>query len=126
MYRKVIALCTMMLCMGTTSAHDMTPTYPKWEVSHVMGIYKTQMELFNKRSDVNWYEIGVFTKDWEPVQFVSDYRIMRLDHLSKVKFSIYINAIDVVRAKYICSVTKLRENSDKKPMISSKICSKIK
>ena len=124
MYRAVI-LCTMMLCTGAL-AHDMTPTYPKWEPSHVQGVFKATIQLFNKRSDVHWYEIGVFTEDWKPVNFVSQYKMVRMDHLAKIKFDVYINAIDVPVAEYVCSVTKLRENSDKKPMISSKICSRFK
>ena len=92
----------------------------------MQGIFKAKMELFNKRSDVNWYEIGVFTEDWKPVQFVSQYKMVRMDHLSKIKFDVYINAIDVPVARYICSETRLRENSNNKPMISSKICSKFK
>jgi hypothetical protein len=29
-------------------------------------------------------------------------------------------------AEYVCSVSKLRENSDKKTMIASRICSRFK
>jgi hypothetical protein len=125
MYRAIIL--TLFATFSTQlAAHDMTPTYPAWEPSHVQGIFKAQMELFNKRSDVRWYEIGVFTKDWKPVNFVSQYKIVRMDHLAKIKFDVYINAIDVPMAEYICSETRLQENSDKKPMISSKICSRFK
>ena len=126
MYRQVIA-CTLALCMWQpATAHDMTPTYPKWAPSHIQGVYKTTLELFNKRSDVHWYEIGIFTKDWEPVRFVSRYKIVKLDHLARVKFDVYVNKKDVKSAEYVCSTSKLRENSDKKPMVSSKVCSRFK
>ena len=104
----------------------MTPTYPKWEVSHVQGVHKTRVSMFNKRMDVQWYEIGVFTKEWEPIPFVSQYKLVHMPYLSHVDIDIYVNSADTILAEYICSVSKLRENSDKKPMVSSRICSKFK
>ena len=104
----------------------MTPTYPKFKPSHVEGVFKAELEMFNKRKDVEFYEIGVFDADWNPVQFVSRYKVMRLEYLSHVRFDIYVSAMDVPVAEYVCSVSKLRENSDKKPMIATRICSKFK
>jgi len=125
MYRKVILLCTTLLCMGV-SAHEMTPTYPTWGVSHVEGVYKTRIALFNKRADVEFYEIGVFDDTWGNVPFVSQYRIVHMPYLSHVNIDIYVSLADVSKAKYVCSISKLRENSDKKPLVSSRICSKFK
>ena len=115
----------MLLCMNAT-AHEMTPTYPKWEPSHVEGVYKTTMEMFNKRKDVEWYEIGVFDEKFNPVNFVSSYRIFTMPYLSHVKFDVYVSAPDVAVAKYVCSKSKLRLLSEQNTMVASRICSKFK
>jgi hypothetical protein len=107
-------------------AHEMVPTYPKLVPSHVDGLLKTTMKMFNKRVDVEYYEIGVFDKDFNPVPFVTTYNIFKLDYLGHVTFDIYIRARDRDRAEYICSKSKIRKDSNTKTAISSKICSKIK
>jgi len=121
-YRAIVLLLLAFPALG----HEMTPTYPKFKPSHVEGVFKAELEMFNKRKDVEFYEIGVFDADWNPVQFVSRYKVMRLEYLSHVRFDIYVSAMDVSVAEYVCSVSKLRENSDKKPMIATRICSKFK
>lgn len=107
-------------------SHEMTPTYPKLSPSHVDGISVTTIEMFNKRKDVEYYEIGVFDSEWNPVPFVSSYSIIKLKYLGHIKFEIYIRDADIERATYICSRSKLRANDETIPMVSSKICSKFK
>ena len=107
--------------------HEMTPTYPKLRPSHLDNVYVTQMEMFNKRNDVEFYEIGVFDKDMKPIPFVSKYEVINLKYLGHVTFDVYIRKQDVSRATYICSTSKLRKDDDsQRNPISSKICSKIK
>ena len=107
-------------------AHEMTPTYPELKPSFMDGVWSAELELFNKRSDVHWYELGVFTEDWEPIPFVSKFKVVRLDHLARVKFDVYIGIGDVDRAEYVCSKSKLRENINQKTLLSSRICSRFK
>jgi hypothetical protein len=107
----------------------MTPTYPKWEVSHIEGIKKTTMKMFNKREEIKWYEIGIFDEEWEAIPFVlhsKSYKLLQIDYLSHKKFDVYIAAKDSNRTEYICSTSKLSGDSNSKPMISSKICSRFK
>jgi hypothetical protein len=104
----------------------MTPTYPKWSVTQLEGVQKTTMSMFNKREDVQYYEIGVFDKEWNPIPFVTDYKILKLDYLSHVKFDVYIGSKNVDKAEYICSLSKLRGSKETKTMIASKICSRFK
>ena len=104
----------------------MTPTYPKWGVSHIEGISKTTMEMFNKRKDVKWYEIGVFNKEWEALPFVTSYKVLELDYLSHVKFDVYITDADVPNAEYLCSRSKLRSDKNNQAMIATRICSRFK
>jgi hypothetical protein len=103
----------------------MTPTYPSFSPSFVDGVVKAEMKIFNKRSDVQYYSIGVFDSEWEPIPFVSSYKLMKIDYLGHVKFDVYVRKQDVQRATYICSMSKLRGGNDKKPMVATRICSKF-
>jgi len=123
MYRPVILWA---LLSSIVAAHDMTPTYPKWKMSFIPSAKMTSMEVFNKRSDVQWYQIGVFDEDWQPIPFVTRYKILRVKYLSRVKFDVYVNDNDSKKAEYICSTSKLRGNDDFKPIVESKICSRFK
>lgn len=121
MYRAVI----LFLMASCAAAHEMTPTYPEWYVSHIQGVVKTPMEIFNKRQDVEYYEISVTDKNGDPVPFVSAYGIAYVKYLQRLKFDVYINADDVPRAQYICSRSKLKGKGTA-TLLSSRICSKIR
>ena len=113
-----------MVCAA--DAHEMTPTYPKWERTHIEGVVKTKMEMFNKRKDVDYYEIGIFDKDMKPIPFVSKYDIVKLTYLQHLKFDVYINSNDKARATYVCSKSKLKTETKVRTAVVSKICSKFK
>lgn len=84
------------------------------------------MQMFNKRQDVEYYEIGVFDKDWNAIPFVTSYSVIRIRYLGHVTFDIYIRKADVPRAEYVCSLSKLRKEKNPKTAIASRICSKFK
>lgn len=120
-------IATIMILIGAASyAHEMVPTYPSLEPSYMDGLYKTTLTVFNKRKEVQYYEIGVFTSEWDPIPFVSKYKIYKIPYLSTVSFEIFIRKTDSDRAVYICSKSKLRKEDVALTGISSKICSKIK
>jgi hypothetical protein len=123
MYRPVILWA---LLSSIVAAHDMTPTYPKWKMSFIPTAKMTTMQIFNKREDVQWYQIGVFNKDWEPIPFVTRYKIVNVKHLQRVRFDVYISNKNVQESKYICSTSKLRGNDNFKPIVESRICSRFK
>ena len=123
MYRSVILW--VLLC-SSVAAHDMTPTYPKWKMSFIPTAKMTTMQIFNKREDVQWYQIGVFNEDWEPIPFVTRYKIVNVKHLERVRFDVYISNKNIQESKYICSTSKLRGNDNFKPIVESKICSRFK
>lgn len=117
----------LMVVFGTSVyAHEMTPTYPVLESSIYNQVLVTRMEMFNKRQDVEYYEVGVFDKDFNPVPFVTSYKIIKIDYLGRVVFDVYIGKQDANRAHYVCSVSKLRKDSSIRTAINSKICSKFK
>ena len=114
-----------MLC-GSVAAHDMTPTYPKWKMSFIPSAKMTTMQMFNKRQDVQWYEIGVFDEEWNLLPFVTRYKILRVKYLSRVKFDVYISNEYLDDAEYICSTSKLRGQDSFQPIVESRICSRFK
>lgn len=114
------------LTSTTAVAHEMTPTYPELRPSYVEGLYATTMQMFNKRADVEYYEIAVFDENWNPIPFVTSYNVIKIEYLSKVTFDIYIRKGDVNDARYICSKSKLRKENITRTAINSRICSKIK
>ena len=120
---KYLISLWLMLVSSFAYAHEMTPTYPKWKLSIYNDLLVTKMEMFNKRNDVEYYEIAVFDEDWNPIPFVSSYKVFKLEYLSRVEFEVYIRARDKDRAEYICSRSKLNNGM---PAISSMICSRFK
>ena len=125
MGRLCIAVLIMALS-GLVSAHQFTPTYPKLTPSFVEGLVSTQMTLFNKRSDVEYYELSVFDKDWNEVPFATTKKIIEIQYLETKQIDIYIRNADKERAVYICSRSKLKAKSETSTLIASRICSKIK
>ena len=116
----LIASCTQ------ATAHEMVPTYPKLRQSHLDNVYVTTMKMFNRRADVDYYEVGVFDKDFNPIPFVTGYRVIKLEYLGHVTFDVYIRKADVSRVEYICSLSKLQKDNSVKTAVASKICSKVK
>ena len=118
----------LLLIFMTTSvnAHEMVPTYPILESSYMQGLQKTKVTIFNKRPEVEYYEIGVFTKDWEPIPFVSTYKVFPVPYLSTVTVELFIRNVDRNIVTYICSKSKLRKSYVTRTAVSSRICSRVK
>ena len=112
--------------MGHVKAHEFTPTYPTLKQSYLPGILYVTMTLFNKRENVEYYELGVFDENWEAVPFVSmGNPIIKIEYLQKREINIYITEKNKERAKYVCSKSKLVVDGTAKTSVSSRICSKI-
>ena len=111
---------------GYTSAHQFTPTYPELSLSYVKGVYKADMLLFNNRQDISYYTIGVYDKDWKPVKFATENRIVKMEHLERKTITVYIRKEDKDKALYICSKSKTLVDYAQTSIVTSRICSKIK
>ena len=111
---------------GYTSAHQFTPTYPELSLSYVKGVYKADMLLFNNRQDISYYSIGVYDKDWKPVKFATENRIVKMQHLERKNITVYIREEDKEKALYICSKSKTLVDYAQTSIVTSRICSKIK
>lgn len=119
-------LLLVLFASGYVSAHEWMPTYPELRQSFIPDAYVTNMQLFNKRSDVEFYEIKVYDKDFNPVKFATPKRILKVEYLKREKVDIYIKREDRNKAVYICSKSKLVSEDVSATIIASRICSKIK
>ena len=122
MYRYLIFLLGL---SGYASAHEFTPTYPKLKQSYVEGVLYATMTLFNKRTDVQYYELGVFDAEWNKIPFAVQEEIMQIKHLETKEIDVFIREKDREEAVYICSKSKLVVDGKSKTSLSSRICSKI-
>ena len=121
------AVVLALVCwFGTAQAHQFTPTYPKFEQAFVEGVIQTKMELFNKRPEVEYYELGVFTENWQPVAFASENKLVHVKYLETKKLNVYLRNQDLSKAVYVCTESRHRREDATNTVISSKICSKIK
>lgn len=124
----ILLIILLSIFGGPLWAHQFVPTYPQFSASYVEGISQTKMELFNKRRDVEYYELGVFTSTWAPITFSSDTRLIRIRYLETKKINIYVRNEDVKKVTYICTESRLRKEdvNNTVPAVASRICSKVK
>lgn len=123
----IVSVMSIMLLAAKVQAHEMVPTYPKLNSSYMEGLQVTTVTVFNKRPEVEYYEIGVFDDDWNALTFVSQYKIYKIPHLSTVSIDIYIRDEDKYKVSYICSKSKLRKaDGTIRTAVSSRICSRVK
>ena len=116
----------MLLLSASIQSHEQTPTYPTWKTSGIDGIKKTNIRVWNKRPDIEYYEIGVFDGDWQPIPFVTAYKILPVKYLQEVKVDIYIRESNIEEARYVCSLSKLRSSNESQTLLVTRICSKFK
>ena len=123
---RALVILILVLNGGYASAHQWTPTYPKLKPSHITGVYTTKMELFNSRREINYYSVGVFTKEWTKVPFAASPKLIRVQYLDKKIVEVYLHKKDKDQAYYICSKSKILSTVKDPSIIASRICSKIK
>ena len=115
-----------MFFSGYASAHSWTPTYPKFLPSYMDKVVETEMTLFNKRPDVEYYRISVLDKNMEPVIFASINKVYKVNYLEKKKIMIFLREESLVDALYICSRSMFVKTYTSTNRVSTRICSKIR
>ena len=123
--RSSVALCLLLFNYAVHS-HEQTPTYPTWKASGISEVKKTQLKLWNSRPDIEYYEIGGFDGDWQPIPFVTAYKILPVEYLQEVKIDIYIRESNIEEARYVCSLSKLRSSNESQTLLVTRVCSKFK
>ena len=114
------------LMSSSAIAHELTPTYPELRPSYIDEVSVMNMKMWNRRNDAQYYEIGVFDKEWNPVPFATPARLLKLDYLEHKSFEIYIRDKDTIRVEYICTTSKQLKSDVLSSGIKSKICSRMK
>ena len=114
-----------LLLSFSTSAHEMTLAYPEVKPSHVAGVVKVEMSLFNSREEIEWYQIELFDLNWTNIPFASSYRIINIGYKERKSFDVYIRKADMDEAVYLCTTSKVRKSSKSRTLISSRICSRL-
>lgn len=123
MLNRLIVL--FLLWSFSTSAHEMTPAYPIVKPSHVAGVVKVEMSLFNSREEIEWYQIELFDLNWTNIPFASSYRIINIGYKERKSFDVYIRKADMDEAVYLCTTSKVRKTSKSRTLVSSRICSRL-
>lgn len=123
MLSRLIVL--FLLLSFSTSAHEMTPAYPVVKPSHVDGVVKVEMSLFNSREEIEYYQIELFDLNWTNIPFASSYRIINIGYKERKSFDVYIRKADMDEAVYLCTTSKVRKTSMSRTLISSRICSRL-
>ena len=122
--RFIIAL---LLSATIASAHEMVPTYPAWwNATEANGLLKTNMSIWNRRKDVTYYEIEVFDRNFKPMQFATQEKVIKINYLQRKTFSIFIKTEDRDNVTCICTRSRLLKDDVQTSGVSSRICSKIK
>ena len=114
-----------LLISSSAAAHEMTPTYVEFKPSYVDGVYVTAVNLWNRRNDVEYYEISVLDEMWERIPFAARDRIVKISHLKKQKIEIYIKQEDLKDVEFVCTSSKQLKSDVKSTGIKSMICSRI-
>ena len=122
MVRTIVAA---LLFSTGAAAHEMTPTYFDFKPSYVDGVYVTTMSMWNRRNDVEYYEISVFDDEWNNLPFASRNRVFKLSYLDREKIDIYIKQEDINDVEYICTSSKQLKSDVKSTGVKSTICSRI-
>lgn len=120
------SILLLLVLSGYASAHSWTPTYPTFSTSYIDNVLETDMLLFNKRTDVTYFEVQVTDKDFNALPFVSSSRIYKVEYLERKKIKIYIREESLQEVTYICSKSRFLEQVIPANLVTSRICSKLK
>lgn len=116
----------LLMIGGSANAHQFLPTYPTFQQSFMEGVVYTKMQLFNKRKEVEYYELSVYDVDWNALPFASENKIINVKYLQTKDINVYVKREDLKRVTYICTESKIKKDALQNSVIYSKICSKVK
>ena len=111
---------------GDVYAHQFLPTYPKFQYSFIDGVMYTKMQLFNKRKEVEYYELSVYDDNWNKISFASETKLIRISYLQTKDVNVYVKKQDLFKVTYICTESKHQRENVQVAVIATQICSKVK
>tara|TARA_B100000900_G_C20198937_1_gene561015 strand:+ start:141 stop:524 length:384 start_codon:yes stop_codon:yes gene_type:complete len=125
MFGTIIKTIAIALFTSSAIAHELTPTYAELKPSYVDNILVTTMKMWNRRNDVEYYEINVYDKEWNKVPFAAVDRIFQISYLQHKQMDVYFREKDAKRIEWICTTSKQLKQDVISTGVKSQICSKI-
>ena len=119
----IFVIITLMCSVGYS--HEMTPTYLTTKPSVADSVHETVITIFNRRDDVEYYELSVFDSNWKRVPFAALERVFQVKYLHKKNVTIYFREKDLSIITYVCTTSKLLKDK-RTTVVASRICSKVK
>jgi hypothetical protein len=127
MFKKLLCYVTATLLPLSVAAHEMTPTYFDITPSFINGVSRIEINIFNKREDVRYYEIQVFDDEWNLIESrTGQNNLVQLNYLEKKTIDIYISDTQVSNVELVCSVSKILSRDVDTSALRSRICSRIR
>ena len=123
--RFVITTLLWALTSGLALAHELTPTYPELRQSIYDDVLVTNITLFNRREDINYYSIEVWDEEWNPIPFAAASKVIKINYLERKNIEVFFKSADQERVRYICTRSRIIKGEETS-VIASNICSKIK
>lgn len=123
---KNIIIAVALLFSGSATAHELTPTYPQLKQSYLDGILVANMKIWNRRNDVEYYEVSVLDKYMKRVPFATSSKIFKVEYLGHKNIDVYIRKKDKDRVEFICTTSKQLKEDVQSTGIMSMICSRVK
>jgi len=123
--RKTLIAAALFIA-NSAAAHELTPTYPEFKQSYVDNVLVTQLKLWNRRQDVEYYEIDVYDKNWFNIKFASANKVIKVGYLEHQVIDIYIRETDLDNVEYICTTSKQLKQDVQSTGVKSMICSRVK
>jgi hypothetical protein len=124
MKKLCISFFAVLLSVSSAIAHELTPTYFVPKPSLYRNVSLIQMSLFNRREDIQYYEITAFDEEWNPIKFVSKENIINVKYLETKNIELYFRNNDLDRLTYICTKSLIVKDSIESSGVTSRICSK--
>lgn len=109
----------------SAAAHEMTPTYVEFKPSYVEGVHVTSVNIWNRRNDVEYYELSVVDENWNSIPFAARNRILKLSYLGRTSVDVYVKEEDIANVEFVCTSSKQLKSDVKSTGIKSMICSRI-
>jgi len=122
---KYFASLILSLAAFNVWGHEFGPAQVELKPSiYNAEILETDVRLYNRRDDALWFEFKVYDKDFKPVPFNADSKIVRQETDSGKNYKIRIKRRDFERATYVCTISKILISLG--PKTKTTICLAIK
>ena len=89
------------------------------------GFWEAEFNLSNRRDDASYYEISVIDNEMNEIPFATNRKVMFLEYEQFEQVTIFIRREDINKTHAVCTRSVWPVGTTDRPMIASKICSRI-